>query len=409
MLLALPKGIPTLQTPAGNWTTPDNVWRNNTPDNPIVCCNTVPALWPPLADHIPIIMILDLPLPCSLLSKSLDYRTADWLAVNPDLAQHLETESMATPINSTEEFLMKIDNIIHIITETLDKYLDKRKPNLFKHRWWTKELSLLKKKQNRLSGKAFKLCHIWDHPIHTEYRTAMNRFKTVMHKTQEEDWKDWLETILQQDLYIANKYISNEPSNYSSACIPTLHTTINGCPTLAEENSAKVTVLTKSFFPSLTLPHTQLNQTYPPPLCGPCFFPRPRIRQVIKSLSPYKAPGPDAIPNIILMKCIDALIDHLFFIFKAVPDLNTYHPSWLKSTTLVLRKIGKSSYDLANSYHPIGLMNTIPKVLSTLCFKHTSYLTEKYNLLPTSQFGGHPGCNTTDAMHLIVHKIKGAW
>ena len=31
MLLALPKGIPTLQTPTGNWTRPDNVWRNNTP------------------------------------------------------------------------------------------------------------------------------------------------------------------------------------------------------------------------------------------------------------------------------------------------------------------------------------------------------------------------------------------
>ena len=55
MLLALPKGIPTLQTSAGNWTRPDNVGRCNTPEDPIQRCDTVPAICPPLADHLPII------------------------------------------------------------------------------------------------------------------------------------------------------------------------------------------------------------------------------------------------------------------------------------------------------------------------------------------------------------------
>jgi hypothetical protein len=97
------------------------------------------------------------------------------------------------------------------------------------------------------------------------------------------------------------------------------------------------------------------------------------------------------IPNIVLMKCVDALIDHPFFIFRAVFKLTVYHPRWLKSITLVLRKIGKSSYDVAKSYHPIGLIDTILKVLSTLCSKHISYLSEKHELLLTSQFGERPG------------------
>ena len=109
------------------------------------------------------------------------------------------------------------------------------------------------------------------------------------------------------------------------------------------------------------------------------------------------------------MKCVDALIDHLFYIFRAVFKLTVYHPRWLESITLVLRKIGKTSYDVAKSYRPIGLIDTIPKVLSTLCSKHISYLAEKHNLLPPSQFGGRPGRNTTDAMLLMVHKIKDAW
>jgi hypothetical protein len=410
MLLALPKGIPTLQTPTGNWTRPDNVWRNNTPDNPIARCDTVPAIRPPLADHMPIITILDLPLPRSSAAKSLDFRAADWPTISNALAQQFEAKSPAVHIKSKEEFYKKVDDLVQIISTVLEKHLEEKNPNPFQRRWWTMELTSLKKKQNRLSNRSFKFRHLHDHPSHAEYKTAANKFKEVMSETRDQDWKDWLESISQQDLYIANKYITSEPSDYSSARIPTLRTTLNGLPDLAEDNLAKVAALTESFFPPPpTVSHVPPNQIYPTPLRGPRFFSRKRIRQVIRSLSPYKAPGPDKIPNVVLMKCIDALIDHLFFIFRAVLELKVYHPMWLESITLVLRKIGKSYYDVAKSYRPIGLTNTTPKVLSTLCSKHTSYLAEKHNLLPATQFGGRPGRNTTDAMLLIVHKIKGAW
>ena len=62
----------------------------------------------------------------------------------------------------------------------------------------------------------------------------------------------------------------------------------------------------------------------------------------------------------------------------------SYHPRWLKSITVVLHKIGKSFYNLAKSYCPIGLIDTILKVLSTLCSKHTLYLAEKHNTLPAA-------------------------
>jgi hypothetical protein len=118
---------------------------------------------------------------------------------------------------------------------------------------------------------------------------------------------------------------------------------------------------------------------------------------VIHTISPYKALGPDKIPNIMLKECIEVLIDHLFFIFRAVFELTMYHPKWLESTTIILHKLGRAAYDMAKSYHPIGLMNTILKVLSTLCSRHISYLVEKHGLLPAAQFGGHPSQDTTNA------------
>ena len=110
-----------------------------------------------------------------------------------------------------------------------------------------------------------------------------------------------------------------------------------------------------------------------------------------------------------LIKCCEALIDHLYFIFKAVCKFNMYHPRWLESIIIILHNISKTSYNVAKSYHSIGLINTIPKLFLTLCSKHISFLAEKHNLLLLSQFGGRPGRNMADVMLLVTHKIKEAW
>ena len=65
MLLVLPKCIPTYQTAVGNWTRPDKVWRSSSPDNLISRCKVVPAMRLPMADHLPIVTELALPLPSS--------------------------------------------------------------------------------------------------------------------------------------------------------------------------------------------------------------------------------------------------------------------------------------------------------------------------------------------------------
>jgi len=106
---------------------------------------------------------------------------------------------------------------------------------------------------------------------------------------------------------------------------------------------------------------------------------------------------------------MDILTDHLFYIFRAVLELNIYHERWLTSTTLVLRKPSKPAYDVAKAYRPIGLLDTIGKLLATLVANDLSYLAEKHAMFPASQFGRRPGRSTTDAIHLLTHTIKDAW
>ena len=211
--MALPKGKPTLLTSAGNWTSLDNIWWHNTPDNPILCCDTVPAIRPPLADHLPIITILDLPFPRASTTPSQNFQMAEWSSINKELKYRLDAESPAKCIVSKEEFIQKVDNLVQITYKVLQGSIDKKSPNPYKQHWWIEELMNLKKAQNCLSNESHKFHHLCDHPAHAEYKAAANKFKEVMIKTCNQDWTDWLEGASQQDLYLANKYITSEPSN----------------------------------------------------------------------------------------------------------------------------------------------------------------------------------------------------
>ena len=122
--------------------------------------------------------------------------------MNEDLAHHLDMELLVAKIRFKDEFIVKVNELVHIIGEVLEDHLKERCPSPFKHCWWTKELTQLKKHQNWLSSKAFKMQHVCNHPIHIEYKAAVNKFKEAMQETSSQDWTDWLKAASKQDLHI---------------------------------------------------------------------------------------------------------------------------------------------------------------------------------------------------------------
>ena len=47
--------------------------------------------------------------------------------------------------------------------------------------------------------------------------------------------------------------------------------------------------------------------------------------------------------------------------------------------------------------------------MSTIVANQITFITEKHQLLLSHHFRGQPGCTTTDAMHLLMLRIKSAW
>ena len=137
------------------------------------------------------------------------------LKINDILKERLETESPALRIHMQEQFTEKVDKVISIITEVLNETLEELKLSPFSWRWWTKELMALKKEQNRLSNKSYKLRDIPGHPIHIEFKVVVNKFKEVMTDMHKQHWVDWLESVEHQERYTANKFLVSEPSDYS--------------------------------------------------------------------------------------------------------------------------------------------------------------------------------------------------
>lgn len=52
------------------------------------------------------------------------------------------------------------------------------------------------------------------------------------------------------------------------------------------------------------------------------------------------------------------------------------------------------------------LLCTMAKVFTAIVTEDISYLVKKELLLPANHFGGRPGRTTTDAVHVLVDKVK---
>ena len=126
--------------------------------------------------------------------------------------------------------------------------------------------------------------------------------------------------------------------------MPALKFTCDGTNLSAIINTNKVEALASTFFPP------PLATTYPKPFETQGYFTRNNIHNMIKKLKPFKAPEADGIQNIVIQKCTETIIDHLYFIFHAILELDTYPHWWLMILTIVLQKPGKAEYNIPKAY-----------------------------------------------------------
>ena len=412
MRMALPPYLPTLQAfSTGNWTRPDNVWCTSHSTELFIRCSTDPGARGPNTDHIPIQSILDIDLPRNAPKPNRNFRATDWKKFNKRLEASLIHAPRPTRIHSPEEFREALDTINHALKTTMEAEVPVTKPYPHTKRWWNHDLSKARKEKNKSARLAYKWRGLPDHHAHADHYEAAKKYAKLIEQSKKSHWETWLLNAADRDLWTANKYATGPHTDRGRTRMPTLtHIHTDGNAQQATTNEDKSDALAKALFPPPPPSPIVPSTCYPKPADSYFkFFSRSQIKQAASKLDAFKAPGPDGIPNAVLKNCIDTLVERLYFIFRAIFELEEYPSEWKESITVVLRKPGKPSYEDPKAYRPIALLNTLGKLFSTIATDEISYFCESRDLLPPTQFGGRPARTTTDSMLLLTHTIKESW
>ena len=408
---ALPRGIPThIHCVTKKWSRLDQVFISEHSTDLVILCDTQVNSRGINTDHLPILTELNLAATTCTVESHSNFRDVDWEEFNKALEGHLKDIPPAAQIKTQRQLDQCCTGLTKAIQRTISEKVPTTDPVSKSKRWWTKELTQLRSRANKLGRLSHARRNEPEHTIHAEHKEASREYDKTLQYNKKQHWRDWLERAEEPDLWTMHRITSALATDGGKARIPTLKHIVEGQETFARTNDDKSTALAKGFFPPKPEEdHTLTGYEYPRQ-CEPAGkITAEQIQNQIRKLKPFKAPGPDGIPNIVLMKCAQQLTDRLLRIYEATFEHNLFFEPWKHFTTVVLRKPGKPRYDVPKAYRPIALLNTMWKVLTAIIAEHLTYVTETHQLLPENHFGGRPGRTTTDAMHLLAHRIKASW
>jgi len=303
--MALPHDTPTLEARnTGNWTRPDNVWRNSDSPSPFIACDVDPSLRPGLTDHLPIISVIDLTYIPSKQVERFNFKNVDWDNYNATLERHLMelTAMLANPLDTMEKTERATNLLFEAISDTTREVVPPIKITPHTKRWWNNELTLLRRAKNRASADHYKWHGLPEHPCHANYRTLSREFTRAIERAKADHWREWIKHTSGDDIWAIHRYMKANPMDYGRQRIPAL---IKPDGTHTTTNEQKAKQLSNTFFPPerpLGQHEHQFNEINPPKAGHSKFptFTTERIEHTLTKVNPHKAPGPSGIPNVVL-------------------------------------------------------------------------------------------------------------
>jgi ribonuclease HI len=408
MVMPLPAGLHTLQHKANHsvLTRPDNVFCTPNAEHLIVQCDVLYDRQGPGADHFPISTILDLPMAAAPPPPPRrDFRAVNW----DDFRKALELKiSARAPVELTSGANLRraVQELDDDIDATIAELVPLKKRIPWRKRWWCKELSQLRSLERKGSRYAYRYRYVPDHVSHLELRQIRRTYTDAIKAAKLKHWEAYLSNLEPNDVWTATRFTTGTGTDGGGTRVPTLKTA-DGVHATNEE---KAHAFSKTFFPPApTTSSVPPRYNYPTPCADLPDISTEQIERAIKKLSPHKAPGPDGVPNVVYKECVAILAQILRDILQACIDLDEWIVKWLLSMIAAVRKPGRSDYSFPGSYRPISLKNGIPKIYTSVMSELLMYYAEKFSLLPKNHFGGRAGRTTTDALHLLVSKIRDAW
>ena len=130
-------------------------------------------------------------------------------------------------------------------------------------RWWSQELNIMRKKKNQLANTLFCWRGTPDYPSHLLHKKSLKDYVKLIETTKKEHWENELLNTSEKDIWMANKYTTDAPTDGSKTRMTTLNfVDKEGDTHHTTSNAEKSTALAKSLFPPPPTHVTCDLQTY---------------------------------------------------------------------------------------------------------------------------------------------------
>lgn len=348
-----------------------------------------------LSDHVPVI--------CSTVAnvnktnkKHYDFYRADWKNYRRSI--EISAANLVLPTNAAEVDIA-IEQFTSIIHHNRDKYIPTKKSvQRSQISQFTRQLITLKNTIQRQCNRS--RCPIEKRKLKSIVNKYQKKIGELIAAEQNEHINNKLQNITK-----GNKKLWNLTKSFKEKSDSTVgKMKING--TTAIDDSDRANCLAKTFEKSHsiteafshenddTVKHTIRSfNVFNYTTCDTPTINVNEVQNIIKSLRPFKSPGPDAIQNILIKNLPLVAINYLTAVFNKCLVLNYWPSSFKMAKIIPILKAGKSPVD-AQNYRPISLLNAIGKIFERIIYHRLIEFIEDKNLLPPFQFGFRKGHST---------------
>ena len=238
--LALPSGIPTHRHSVTKlWSRLDQVFISDCSINALISCETQPDHWGVNTDHLPILTVLNLKAEHVVEQEIPNFRDVDWEEFQKELSTQLDKIPAPSTITSQSQLNRACESLTKALQRTIEFQVPTATITPKSKRWWTKELTQLRRRANKLGRQSYNRHSDPDHLVHSEHIAAAKKYRKTLEQTKNHHWRDWLENAEDPDIWTAHKLTSNPWGDGGKTRIPGLKQGTDGDEIAAVTNSDK--------------------------------------------------------------------------------------------------------------------------------------------------------------------------
>lgn len=351
------------------------------------------------SDHRAIETIFEVAVPERAVEQRLLFKNAPWT----DIRTRITTNLRDTPQGGSVQ--QQTDRLMAAVLEAVHALTPKAKPSPYAKRWWTADLTQLRKIYTYWRNQARQMRRIGQIQADLERRAreASKEYHDAIRKQKQTHWNDFLAD--KANIWQAARYLK-EGGGLGGDRIPPLKKT-DGSTTREKEEQAQE--LLDTFFPPLP---PNIEEEGERPRRTPVFMPdltMEEIEEKVFAAKPRKAPGNDGLPAEVWKQVWPAVKDRVLQLFRKSLNDGALPTQWKSAKIIPLKKPGKDDYSQARTWRPISLLSTLGKILEAVIAERISYAVETFGLLPTNHFGARKSRSAEQALLLLQEHIHNAW